>query len=499
MIKIYSGYRYSRCFPCLLAVLIVVLSFATPARSTSFTLGQNFTGSTYLVDSFLIVPDSMGAVGPNHFVELINGRYSVYRKSDGRRVQTSNLDQFWRNSGVVSVSSAFDPRIVYDHTSERWFGAAVDFRRSASSNFLVAVSQSSDPTTGWTGFSIDSDSANTRWADFPSLGVDRDGVYLAANMFDIPGDAIFASFDVTILTIPKFDLLSSIPSIRNASRFEAVGNTDVRGSSLQPTVDVIVPDGGGTFLSVDSDVIRRTDVRNVVGPGRMVLTSPSTISIPAGFSPPDAVQPNGVGRISTNGNRLSSSPFEVGDRLWAVNSIEMNGRAAIRWYEIDEDTNILLQEGLISDPSHDYFYPSIAANQFGDVVIGFSRSGEDEFVSAYAVVGDTRDGMTAFGDPVLLQAGIANYFITDPIGRNRWGDYSATSLDPTDPFRFWTIQEWASGPNIWSTQISEVIVGSAMNAIPEPSTFLLFGSGLIGLCVWRWKYPKTSNTSHHNS
>jgi hypothetical protein len=33
-------------------------------------------------------------------VELSGGRYSVYRKSDGARVQTSNLEQFWANAVI---------------------------------------------------------------------------------------------------------------------------------------------------------------------------------------------------------------------------------------------------------------------------------------------------------------------------------------------------------------------------------------------------------------
>jgi hypothetical protein len=41
--------------------------------------------------------------------------------------------------------------------------------------------------------------------------------------------------------------------------------------------------------------------------------------------------------------------------------------------------------------------------------------------------------------PVPIQAGVTNY------NDGRWGDYSATSLDPTDEWSFWTVQEYA-GP-----------------------------------------------------
>ena len=91
--------------------------------------------------------------------------------------------------------------------------------------------------------------------------------------------------------------------------------------------------------------------------------------------------------------------------------------------------------------------------------------------------------MTTFDDPVLLKAGVSDYEVTAGTGRNRWGDYSATTLDPDDPFTFWTIQEWVSGTDIWSTQITEL----KLEPVPEPTTLLLFGTTAAGLGLARWK------------
>src|SRR5689334_17286047 len=93
-----------------------------PAAAQSF-IGRNFTSSTLGTDTGFIPPDTMGTVGGDYYVELINGRYSVYRKSDGARVQTSTLNAFF-TSGGATTSSSFDPRIVYDAFSKRWFASA---------------------------------------------------------------------------------------------------------------------------------------------------------------------------------------------------------------------------------------------------------------------------------------------------------------------------------------------------------------------------------------
>ena len=88
------------------------------------------------------------------------------------------------------------------------------------------------------------------------------------------------------------------------------------------------------------------------------------------------------------------------------------------------------------------------------MVIDFSGSSAGQPVSAYAAVGKTEAGVTTFAPPVLLRAGTDDFVRLDTLGRNRWGDYSATVVDPVDERRFWTVQEFVLGDDIWGTQIT---------------------------------------------
>jgi hypothetical protein len=142
--------------------------------------------------------------------------------------------------------------------------------------------------------------------------------------------------------------------------------------------------------------------------------------------------------------------------MWAVQGVESGGRAAIRWFQIDETTNAVLQSGLLADAELDLYYASIAVNEFDQVVIGCSGSSENQFVSAYAVAGETVNGVTTFGTLLLLRDGVDAYERIDSYGRNRWGDYSATVVDPDDPSVFWTFQEFAGPFNNWVTNITEL-------------------------------------------
>ena len=136
-----------------------------------------------------------------------------------------------------------------------------------------------------------------------------------------------------------------------------------------------------------------------------------------------------------------------------------------------------LQEGLITDGARDLWQPSIAANANGDVVIGYNKAGADLNISSFAAVGHTVAGVLSFSSQVLLKTSPVNNY-TDGFGAptSRWGDFSATMVDPTDPNVFWTVQEVAVSATQWGTQISAINV-----AVPEPQTYALMLAGLVAV------------------
>jgi hypothetical protein len=418
----------------------------------SFTTGLTISGST-LNDSGFIPPDTMGGVGPNHVVEMINGRYVAYDKVNGTALQAMTLDQFWLNAGLPDVGTGtFDPRIIFDPTVGRWFAAAID--GGAGNNIYVAVSNSSDPTAGWQGLRFVGDSVNgVRFNDFDTFGVDGNGVYLATNNFGGP-----VGFDVSIYSIPKADLLQPVPTAANLTRFENL-NAAVFGSSIQPVVDFGAPDGSASLLaSLESsgNVLFRTDITGSGGPLAM-LGTPVNIPVPPYTTPIGGTQP-GAPDVEHDANRIWSNAVEVNGSIWAVHStLGSTGNDAVQWFQIDESTNAVLQSGVIEDPNLDFLYPSIAVNPAEAVVIGFSGSGPSQFISTMAATGVTNSGgVTTFGTPQLLVAGTDSYFEDFGSGRNRWGDYSATVVDPVNPNTFWTFQERVVAPNTWGIEITQL-------------------------------------------
>lgn len=424
------------------------------AASHQVKIGTNFTGSTIDISGF-IAPDTNGAVGPNHFVELINGVYSAYDQT-GSLFQQSSLNTFWTAAGVAPTGPFFsDPRVLYDPESGRWFAASVD-NVGQLNHFLLAVSNTSDPTAGWHAVEFDTDPHKDHWADFPMLGINSDGVFLSANMFPVTATSTLTTF----VAIPKADLLQPVPSVAGVTFFADLDRPDT-GFSAQPAV-AFGTSGSEPFLSAYSTSEGLLKISSVDGP----ITSPVLdvldrfVGVPPASDPPTAVQEGTGVTIDTTDSRFASSVVLQNGKLFGVQNIDDGGHAALRWFMIGDPLSapVLLDSGIIHPANLDVYFGSIAVNPLGQAVIGFSGSGPDDFPSAYAATGALVGNDLEFGTPILLKAG------TGPFTANggRWGDYSATTFDPDNPTHFWTIQEWSAGSlgvreNLWATQITEII------------------------------------------
>lgn len=449
-----------------------VAQVAQPVASTFVTVGLNFQGSQLFVDSGFIPPDTMGAVGPDHIVEMINGRFDVYDKTTGNEVFTRSLNAFWTNvvGLTIPAGNTFDPRIVFDLDSGRWFATSID--GGNGNNIYLGRSDTDDPTGDWDGMRFAADTVGpAEFHDYATLALDADGLYICTNDFRGGGNE-------SCYSIPKADLLLAVPSIANMTRFEATppGLPAVNGS-VQPAIDFGPSNGRAALLGASGGALVRSDILGAGGAGATLGTVRAIAGDPGHTTAPAARQPHPVDPTVTIENvtpRFVARVFEEGSSLWAVHAVRGSfSNSAIRWYEIDEVTDTVLQTGLIENSAQDFYQPSIAVNEFGNVVIGYTCSGPSLAPSTCVSVGETVSGVTMFEAPTILAAGAGHYYQDFNRGRNRWGDYSATVRDPADPCTFWTFQEFVAvsavgdvGPDPrpdggqWGIQITELTFNS---------------------------------------
>ncbi|MCA1656288.1 MAG: hypothetical protein LC713_00970, partial [Actinobacteria bacterium] len=106
-------------------------------------------------------PDTTGAAGPSHYLELVNSSIAVYNKADLSQVDTASLRIFTQHP--TGLESLFDPQIIWDPQSSRWYYLVA--RRVGPTGSLVAHlafgwSKTGDPTdlvNGWCHQDIDTE------------------------------------------------------------------------------------------------------------------------------------------------------------------------------------------------------------------------------------------------------------------------------------------------------------------------------------------------------
>ncbi len=482
--------------------LAAVAILRTSGLAQAATILQNYTAtnSSDSTEAGRYQADADIAVGPSDVVELINGTYAVFSKSNGAELTSMASNTFWDTyGGNVTGSRAFNQRVLYDPSIQRWIAGGLDNPGGTNGNhFLVAISKTSDPTQGWNAFDINSASSTSDYGDWPTLGYNKDAISMAANIYP-------AGYLVNTLTVPLSSLTANTPSVSNDKLYQNVGENQ-SAISFQQTADL--DDTSGKILSWDNDIngngqlagVRLWTQAEVNGVPTGAPTLAKTISMTAYDTPGFVVstptgqavsygapQPGGVAGLDLSDGRLRPTFVLSGGNVWGTQDVDITGahgtQVAIRWFEINPTTQKLEQQGLIEDTSStplSYYYSSIAVNSAGKVVIGCSGSSTSVYASAYAFVGTTTNGVTTFGSPMELAAGTNTYvnYRGGGTGPNGWGYYSTTVVDPSNSNDFWTVQEYASAKNVWSTQVSEISV-----AVPEPTS--LAGLAMLGLVLRR--------------
>ena len=335
---------------------------------------------------------------------------------------------------------------------------------------MIAVSPPSDPTGAWNKWAIDADVDNDvvqtiASADYPGLGVDQFNIYVTANMFDNTDTPQYGK----VWVIPKPQLLTNPgPTL---TWFEFHGPV-LSGFSRQPA-HTFGPADETYLVSEDfSDqqlLLTRIDNTSTTPVVRPPVTVPVT-QYSSPFLFPGAPQLGDNNTIDTSDTRVLNVVYRNGS-VWATHHVVgPSGKVEVAWYRINPGTGRVESQGRIRDPNRWYYYPSIAVNKDNVAAIGFSGSSTTEFVGGYYTLIQPSTGTA---EPVmLLKAGEAPYFKTINSGNNRWGDFSATSVDPTDDTSFWTLQEYAafpiSGRSQWGTWWGKFTPGNPPPPPPPP-------------------------------
>ena len=449
---------------------------------------SGFAGMSFNDTPGYVPPDTHAATGPDHIVETVNTTVAFFNRTTGAIVSQQDLSVFF--SSVGASTNLTDPVVAYDDLENRFFIGVLDFGASGNqSHLLYAVSDTSDPTAGFTEkHSIDLAEPNisgcpgitTVAGDFTRVGWNANAHVFTFNMFNFAGTC----FDhVTIITIDKSTVLDanlatplvSYHADRNGFTHFTLAPATMHGSLASDPMWFVeeVTFGGG-------NQIRVVQMTNLLS-GTPTFTD-TDVTVVAYEFPPSATQKGSGTLIDAGDTRILNAEWRS-DRLVASHTVGLAGAARARWYEFDTDTLSTLpeltQQGTINPGSgvHTY-YPSIAIAANGDLGMTFMQSSGSQFMSMYVTGRLAADAPGTMQMPVLAKAGARNYRAFDcPSAGNtcRAGDFSGITADPNFTSVFCAANEYATSTstNNWGTWIACFSIGVhdlAVVSITAPRT-----------------------------
>lgn len=435
-------------------------------------------------------PDQGLCVGNGYVIEAVNDAIRARSAATNQPVSgVSSLNRFFglsspitRNTTPVTFGpETTDPKCVYDVDTKRFFVTTLvldqDFTTGAftgDTEVLIAVSKTSDPTLGFSIFSISTTNAGDPvnhpgcpcLGDQPLIGLDKNGFYVSTNEFPFFVNG-FNGAQIYAMSKQK------LAAAANGGPVPALATLN---AGLLPT-----PDSGGIWYSVQPSTptpneddaeydSARKQLRGVeyflssleffgTGDTRVAvwaLTNTDSLQTAAPdlqvqtkiintgtfyIGPPNMSQKGSAGLIQSNDDRMNQV-VKYGNTLYgAVNTglTDSSGAqtAGIAYWGIKPfwqkggilDGKVQL-EGYVSVAGNNVVYPSIAVNREGDGMMAFSLIGPDYYPSAAMVRFGAHDGPK--GPVSIVGAGVAPYASFGVVpGRSagRWGDYSAVADD----------------------------------------------------------------------
>ena len=434
-------------------------------------LGAGFTQATFNI--CCAPPDTNGAVGTTQYVQWVNTSFAIFDKTTGNIIGVPMPgNQLWQGfsdpNDLCRSKNRGDPIVTFDKLAQRWVFSQFAFSGTPSGPgpFLqcVAVSQTSDATGAYNLYEFQCNAASAPgcgandFNDYPKMGVWPDGYYETFNLFPTAGG--FAG--TLVCAYDRTAMLAGNPAT------EVCFIVSGQFSMLPSDFDGTMPPPAGAPNQIGTWDTNAFDfypfhVDFVTPSNSTIPTTPNQITVPA-FSPLCGgnvciPQPGIPDQLDSLGDftmyRLAYRNF--GDHeSWVVDhSVVAGTSGGVRWYEFQRTPGnaIALSQASTFAPDTDYrWMGSVAMDRMSNMALGYTISSSATHPSV-AITGrlnsDTPNTMEA---ETIIASGTASQSATN----NRWGDYSAMQVDPSDDCTFWFTSEYIAngGTFNWSTRIA---------------------------------------------
>lgn len=435
----------------------------------------------------VLPPDTVGDVGPNHYVQAVNLLFRVFDKSGTPLTPPQPISVLFAALGPpCSNTDDGDPIVLYDSFADRWIITQFMVSGAAPLSQCFAISQTGDPTGAY--FTYRFVMPNLKFNDYPKFGVWPDGYYLSNNQFNLAGTAFLG---VGVFALNRAKLLAGDPTA-NFIFFDLETAVSNARSMLPSDADGLIPPPAGapnifSYMNANEFVGEIDSLRlyefhaDFANPANSTFTqraeSPVAVAAfdprnPAGLDdieqPPPAGTTSALDSISDRlMNRLQYRNFGTHESLIVNHTVNVGTgttlathQAGVRYYELRRVPGgswTVNEQATFAPDTDNRWLGSAAMDNGGNLAVGYSVSSTTVFPSiryAGRLATDPPNGL--FQGENTIQAGTFSQVATG----SRWGDYSSLNVDPTDDCTFWYTQEYyaADDPATtaeWQTKIGK--------------------------------------------
>lgn len=400
-------------------------------------------------------PDTHAAAGFDRIVEVTNGHVAIYAKNGALLAGGDSgpgaidLDDFCGDTSPEP--RCFDTKVIYDQYANRFVAIALDGKSSSEGKLRVMVSKNAQPgnlTTAWDRYSTPTGtniSGNSAWLDYPGLGLSPEALVVTGNLFGDDFPFIFSGTKIRIFD--KAELYDGDSTVN----YTDINNAPSMGFTIQPAHH-FGPLPAGNFYLLNRENSATLRVWKLSGlPGAPTASSAFVSTNNQGGCVQTAPQKGTTEkRVDTVCIRMMNAVWREGS-LWGTltGSTDGDTRALVHWFEVDTGapaSPALLQQGVIDGGAGEYTYtPAITVDSCGNAAIVYTQSSNARFPEMRYTGRLSTNPLNIMQSPVIAKtsAGYHDDFggTSSAPSRERWGDYAAAMIDPTDD-SFWLAHEY---------------------------------------------------------
>ncbi len=442
----------------------------TPATSVNFE-GINKLG-------FSSPADVSGAVGLNHYVQMVNLAFAVFDKQGVMLAGPFDTNSLWQGfGGDCEEHNNGDAIVLYDQQADRFLLS--QFVVNGAQSVCFAISTSPDPLGTYYLYEL----KTQRHPDYYKLGVWPDSQNNAYFMGTNSGQP--NAYDVYALD--RSSLLSGTTP-RPAQFFQGFANfllpADSDGSLVPSTgsggLFYTIIDAGESYFSDPPPLSDSIDLYEFKV--NWDVPSESSFELIKSFQPPEIadfnwticglfarsclLQAGTTTKIDSGSwwpmHRFVYRNFGSHESLlgsWTIDILadddEAGDQAAPRWFEMRKSGTgpwYMHQQGSYAPDNTHRWMSSIAMNGQGDIGMVYNVLNEANNISP-----GIRFTSRRTNEPLGQMRNEATLIEATGVQTStfRWGDYSSMNVDPADDCRFWMSAQYiqTTGDNSWNTRI----------------------------------------------